>query len=196
MIPSLILCFCFSVCFVFRRVAAEDEKSLLQEVMNAGLDEASLPELQQQLRDLLSGDSAAAGAITSDYGVRSGEGSSAGVDMSQLDALLREADDDDTDDFAVGIEGDDVISEEILVEDDSGMDNEIGSSDLQLGMQGDWDKIIKKYVHQSNTVLEKERDEYLSQMEHSSWKEATSETELYAFHRDRYVIFIYISYDR
>ena len=168
-------------------MAAEDEKSLLQEVMNAGLDEASIPELQQQLRDLLSGDSVAAGAITSDYGVRGGEGSSAGVDMSRLDALLQDTDDDDFDDFEIAAEGEEIITEEVVIEDDSGIDSETSSSDLQLGMQGDWDKIIKKYVHQSNTVLEKERDEYLSRMEHSSWKDATSETELYAFHRDRYV---------
>ena len=69
------------------KAAVEDEKSLLQEVMSAGLDEASVPELQQQLRDLLAGD--AAGMISSDYGVRGGSGGGAGVDMSQLDALLQ-----------------------------------------------------------------------------------------------------------
>jgi hypothetical protein len=155
------------------KAVAEDEKSLLQEVMSAGLDEASVPELQQQLRDLLAGDTSA-GYISSDYGVRGGE--SGGVDMSQLDALLREADDDDTDDFAEA----DGEEEEIEVEEEE--EEEVNEVQMSAG---EWDKVVKKYVREPSTDLERERDEFLGNMEHSSWKDATSEIELYAFHRDR-----------
>ena len=160
------------------KAAAEDEKSLLQEVMSAGLDEASVPELQQQLRDLLAGE--AAGMISSDYGVRGGAGGSAGVDMSQLDALLQEADDDDTDDFAADGEADE--DDEADKADD---EEEEGSPAAVAERQADWDELVKKYVRTPSTTLEKERDTFLGNMERFDWTEAATEMELYTHNRER-----------
>jgi hypothetical protein len=49
---------------ISHRTVVEDESSLLKEVMSAGLDEASVPELQQQLREYMSGSQ----TVSSDYG--------------------------------------------------------------------------------------------------------------------------------
>ena len=49
----------------------------------------------------------------------------------------------------------------------------------------EWDDTVKKYVRQPVSALEKERDEYFSNIENHSWKEATSEIELFSFKRER-----------
>jgi hypothetical protein len=189
----------------------DDEKTLLREIMTAGLDEASLPELQQQLREYLSGP--ASPGVPSDYGMRGagargigGAGAGGGVDMSSLDALLR--DDDDVDDVVEASRGEDAVrrvgaggdavaagSAADSVIDDSLESTSTSTSTSSFGVYvpkeididsgAEWERVLKEYVKQPTSVLERERDRVFGKLEYSLWTEARTEQDLYTYKRQR-----------
>ena len=183
---------------LYNRAVVDDDASLLKEIMTAGLDEASLPELQKQLKDYLAGINSTLG-VPSDYGVRapqSRHGGGAGeIDMSALDALLKD-DEDDLKDGATAI--DEIVDEDATAVADidatvEGQGGDAGRSvksvddDITADNAAEWSRILKEYVKQPTTKLEQERDRIFSKLEYASWKDARTENELHTFRRQRYV---------
>jgi hypothetical protein len=182
---------------LYYRAVVDDDASLLKEIMTAGLDEASLPELQKQLKDYLAGTNSTLG-VPSDYGVRvpqSRHGGAGEIDMSALDALLK----DDEDDFKDGATAiDDIVDEDATAtaDLDAAAEGQVGDAsrsvksvddEITVDNAAEWSRILKEYVKQPTTKLEQERDRIFSKLEYASWKDARTENELHTFRRQRYV---------
>lgn len=168
--------------------------SLLEEIRSAGFDEASAPQLEQQLQEYISGSVGASslGSVGGGSGVAGDEahgdshggvaggraGGLKGTDMSTLDALLH--DDDDLEPVtrsapatapAAG-----VASAEAAV----------STSASEPGpVSAEWGEVIKQYIKEPSTPLEKERQELLASLEYHSPETLSTEHELSAFKRNR-----------
>ena len=183
--------------------------TLLEEIRSAGFDEASVPQLERQLQEYISGSIGSIGGGRDhtggensggsdgvvDRGGRSGSGDRTGdlrgADMSTLDALLR--DDDDLEPKALSSPSPSASTSAAtgaaVASGDSSSaasSSSSSSSDSESGpVSAEWGEIIKKYLRQPTTALEEERQELLSSLEFVSPEQLTSEHELSAFKRNR-----------
>lgn len=142
-----------------------EENGLLREITSAGLDEASLPELQKQLNEYVNGND---GNYINSY-----QGNSSEIDMSSLDALLRDDDDDN-----------DVVKSKKSVK-SSGKTSTIATISTGSGRGSEWDSLVEKYRKTPITVLEHEREKMYSQLEYNNIEDAKTEMDLYAFKKNR-----------
>ena len=144
----------------------EASSTLLEEIRSAGFDEASAPQLERQLQEYISGSMMGSdpGTMTS-MGVISAMPSSQspssgnsdenkGTNMSTLDALLR--DDDDLEPISR-------VSSASAPTSTNKRPSSVNSSvvgddkEVSENVSEEWNAIIKKYIREPSTPLEKER---------------------------------------
>jgi hypothetical protein len=140
-----------------------EENGLLREITSAGLDEASLPELQEQLNKYVNGKG---GNYINSY-----QGNSSEIDMSSLDALLKDDDDDNH-----------VVKSKKSVKSHGKTKDTISTG---FGRGAEWDALVEKYRKTPVTVLEHERERMFSQLEYNNIEDTRAEVDLYDFKRTR-----------
>lgn len=174
------------------RAVIRDEGSLLSEISRAGLDEATLPELQQQLRELTqnAAGEGQGGAAGSGMGLGMGLGSDM---MTPLDDLLAEdldveararlrsagGEESVLEDTEAGGEGEaaDVAAEGVLT------DLTLRTASA-LGPEG-WEQLKAAYFRKPTTTLEQLRLDLFSQIETAGPEDAEDELDLYHYKRTR-----------
>jgi len=177
-----------------------DEGSLLSEISRAGLDEASLPELQQQLRELtLNAAGEGQGSAGGGAGLGLGLGLGSGSDMmTPLDDLLAEDHDDEARARLRSAEGAGDEAELDAVEGEEGeAEGEVADSAAEgvlsdltqrtasaLGPEG-WEQLKSAYFRRPTTTLEQLREELFSQIETAGPEDAEDELDLYHYKRTR-----------
>mmetsp|Transcript_493 Transcript_493/g.660 ORF Transcript_493/g.660 Transcript_493/m.660 type:complete len:646 (+) Transcript_493:105-2042(+) len=191
----------------------DSDAALLNEMMNAGVDEASLDELKAQLQEYvakagigmpdyagLTGHSGVGGDNAADLGL----GSAGSFDMSTLDSILKDAFDDDNDNDEItnaskkALSGKEAEDEAAISSSDSDSDDTSSSSDsddedveeegvdaLHVKSESDWQKLVNKYKQPATTELEIERDRVYGLFEFNLAEEAQDETDLEVFQQMR-----------
>jgi len=143
------------------RSLLNEENGLLQEMQNAGLDEAALPELQRQLNQYLTNYKAPSGTI----------------DMASLDALLKDDDNDE----------DEVSSSPDVITNQSNDNTEISITDEEslLKSEAAWIKAVTKHYKFPTTTYGDEREQFFRGMDVSKIEEAEDEVDLSIFQKQR-----------
>eukprot|EP01041_Mallomonas_annulata_P004181 gene4181-8317_t len=185
----------------------EEPDALLRELSAAGFNESSLPNLQEKVRTLGKLNIPPVAAYnTSASGQRS-----QGMDLSSLDALLRDydteeeeaarakqqamnstlsnmnnitTDDIDSDtDVDIDIDGDDILGHL------DGVDNlnlkSLSSTAKEMGVDVDVDVDYAGQGPLLHTVLDRDRDAFLRTMEYDTWDEAKALDNVAGFNRQR-----------
>ena len=144
------------------RSLLNEENGLLQEMQNAGLDEAALPELQRQLNQYLTNYKAPSGTI----------------DMASLDALLK---DDDNDDDDASSSSPDVITNQS----NDNTEFSIADEESLLKSEAAWIKAVTKHYKFPTTTYGDEREQFFRGMDVSKIEEAEDEVDLSIFQKQR-----------
>ena len=139
-----------------------EENGLLHEMTSAGIDEASLPELQKQLNQYLTNYKAPSGTI----------------DMASLDALLK--DDDNDDDVSLDATSSSLSSSESTDIIDINNDDE-----SLIESQAEWVKSVTKYYQFPTTTYGDEREQFFRGMDVSKIEDADDEEDLRIFQKQR-----------
>lgn len=150
--------------------------SLLQELVAFGVSEQALPRVRQHLETFVK-------SIGSDasYGSFAGR-SAAPVNMSSLDALLRDYDDDEVKSSAPVPPASPTPSPASDGFDDIFSDDPVSAANASDQLATVADGPSKPGLR---TVLERERDSWLQTYEYDTWEEAKQNDTLWSFNRDR-----------
>lgn len=164
-----------------------DETSLLSEINRAGLDEATLPELQRQLKEYTSMQRGLVGG--------SGSATPEDMDMSPLDALLLDDDEIDAhtdgetkpqkDEATAHLNDHAMSSSSAAQHDQSAVLRDLSSYSASSMGEEEWSKLVSRYFKKSKTELETQREALFSMMESQKVDEAEDELDLYHFKRTR-----------
>ena len=172
----------------YRGLLSEDDESegaLLREMSLAGVDEAALPQVRQQLKDYLERHRLEVATLNTG----SGSGGSS-FDMAALDSILKDSFLDDEDDDlqrAAGEkqeapgEGEDSDSDS-----DSDSDGEEGKEAHQILSEEEWAEVVAKYKRPAITELEHDRDKVYALAEYNLLERAESVDDLETFQTVRY----------
>eukprot|EP00607_Mallomonas_marina_P001331 CAMPEP_0182438582 /NCGR_PEP_ID=MMETSP1167-20130531/85875_1 /TAXON_ID=2988 /ORGANISM="Mallomonas Sp, Strain CCMP3275" /LENGTH=259 /DNA_ID=CAMNT_0024632013 /DNA_START=248 /DNA_END=1027 /DNA_ORIENTATION=+ len=162
----------------------QDDDALLREITSAGLSlsSSSLSDLQAQLQSSLShttrsSSTSLSDSSSSDYRSNTGGNS---LDLSSLDALLRDYDQDENTKNMLNIEEN---NQDDKIEIDNENDDHINIIKKENIEEEEEEEEKRRPVY--HTVLEKERDAYLKTLEYESWEEARDEDNLSGFYRER-----------
>jgi hypothetical protein len=175
-----------------------DEGSLLSEISRAGLDEATLPELQQQLRELTqnAAGEGQGGAAGSGMGLGMGLGSDM---MTPLDDLLAEDLDVEARARLRSAGGEEAGLEDTEAGGEEEGEGEGEAADVAaegvmtdltlrtasaLGPEG-WEQLKAAYFRKPTTTLEQLRLDLFSQIETAGPEDAEDELDLYHYKRTR-----------
>ncbi|KAJ1409660.1 hypothetical protein B484DRAFT_403134 [Ochromonadaceae sp. CCMP2298] len=154
----------------------DDDAALLREMQQAGVDEASMPELKAQLQEYVKRLNISMPKYRT--------GGSDSLDMSALDSILKDAFDEE--DEPKREEDSDSSSSDS----DSDSDSESDEEALAQGEDGyytheEWAAIVAKYKKPALTQLEQERDRVYGLFEFEVVEHAEDETDLATFQQMR-----------